>query len=184
MTDLRELLRAAAAEGSDAVDLAEDVVVGRIRHRRIRNRRLAVGGVALASAAVIAGTAWAVRPGPDQPPTAGGPSDVPPRIVRSDSEMPGGMEAGLKAMLTVDASGCVRAGSGGSATTLVWPRGYSVRGNSESFEILDGANEVVARSGVLLDIAGGGVGSKDTWTGQDCVGNGPLFLVSYLQPAR
>ncbi|WP_350279163.1 hypothetical protein [Kribbella sp. HUAS MG21] len=180
MSDLRELLRTTAAEGGEAVELAEDAVVARISRRRIRNRRFAVGGVALAAAAVIAGTTWVVRPADEQPPAAG----APPRIVRSDSDVPGGMEAGLHATLTADARGCVRAGSGPEATTLVWPRGYTVRGDAESFEILDAAGSVVARSGVPLAIAGGGVSFQDSWTGRDCLGTGGLFLVSYLQPTR
>jgi hypothetical protein len=68
--DLRELLRATAAEGSDAVDLAEDELVDRIRRRRIRARRFAVGGVALTAAAVIVGTTWAVRLSGGHPPAA------------------------------------------------------------------------------------------------------------------
>lgn len=68
--DLRELLRTTAAEGSDAVDLAEDALVARIRRRRLRTSRFVVGGVALAAAAVIAGTTWAVRPSGGHPPAA------------------------------------------------------------------------------------------------------------------
>lgn len=65
--DLREMLRVAAAEGSDVVDLAEDAVAERIQRRRIRSRRFAVGGTALAAAVVLAGTTWAVRPGGEHP---------------------------------------------------------------------------------------------------------------------
>jgi len=181
--DLRELLRATAAEGSDAVDLAEDAVAGRIRRRRIRNRRFAVGGVALVAAAVIAGTTWAVRPSGGQPPTASGPStaDLPPRIVRSDSDSPSGMQALFPTTLSADANGCVRARSSQSAVTLVWPRGYTVRGDYKSFEILDGANNVVARSGVPLNIGGGGADNlKDTWTGRDCASDGQLWMVGHI----
>lgn len=180
--DLRELLRVTAAEGSDAVDLMEDAVAARIRRRRIRNRRFAVGGVALVAAAVIAGTTWAVHPSGEQPPTASGPStaDLPPRIVRSDSDSPSGMQALFRTTLSADANGCVRAKSSQSAVTLVWPRGYTVRGDSRSFEILDGAN-VVARSGVPLNIGGGGADNlEDTWTGRDCARDGQLWMVGHI----
>jgi hypothetical protein len=175
--DLRELLRATAAEASDTVDLAEDTVALRIRHRRTRNRRLAVGATALAAAVVIAGTTWAVRPGGSQsPPASKSAATAPPRIVQSDFDGPSGMEAALSTTLTADADGCVRAGR--SDTTLVWPRGYTVRGDSQSFEILDAANKVIARSGTPITIGGGGADRfQDTWTGQACATNGPLWMV-------
>jgi len=68
--DLRELLRTTAAEGSDAVDLAEDALADRIRRRRIRTRRFAVGGVALTATAVIAAPMLAVRLSGGHPPAA------------------------------------------------------------------------------------------------------------------
>jgi hypothetical protein len=185
--DLRDLLRAAAAEGSNAVDLAEDAVAERIRRRRIQSRRFAAGGLAIAAAAAIAGTAWTVLPGNGQLPAASGPrtAEVSPRIVTSDSDSPSGMEAALQARLAVDANGCVRAGVGKTAVTLVWPHGYTVRGDSKSFEILDGPNHVVARSGVLLTIGGGGADRfKDTWTGRDCVGDGHLWMVGTIHASR
>ncbi|MFI7066019.1 PASTA domain-containing protein [Kribbella sp. NPDC050124] len=392
--DLRELLRATAAEGSDAVDLAEDAVVARIQRRRIRTRRYAVTGIALTVAAVIAATTWAVRPGDGHPPAATTPpatrlvgighaaiavptqwatnqlhcgtpqkdtviidagpqglcqtpypkgvesvmvrsgkpidfhadetfqldgvraqrqrttcpvdslnrvtvcsgtvfipsldvsfqaesstnadeihsilaritiiadkvgvpeplfsesnpaarfgeqyadrltalglkpniqtrkspgsipgtvlavspspgtilapgapvtvtvpagsgpgtAEVPPRIVTSDLDGPTGMEAALQARLAVDANGCVRAGAGKPTVTLVWPRGYTVKGDAKSFEILDGANNVVARSGVLLTIDGGGADHfEDTWTGRDCVSGGHLWMVGTIHASR
>jgi hypothetical protein len=184
--DLRDLLRAAAAEGSDAVDLAEDTVAERIRRRRIRSRRIAIGGTAIAAVAVIAGTAWAVLPAGGQPPSASGPGTaaIPPRIATSDSDSPSGMEAALQVRLAVDANGCVRASAGKTAETLVWPRGYTVRGDATSFEVLDGTNNVVARSGVPLTIGGGGADRfKDTWTGRDCAG-GPLWMVGTISASR
>jgi hypothetical protein len=185
--DLREMLRATAAEGSDAVDLAEDAVAERIQRRRIRSRRLAVGGVAVAAAVVLAGTTWAVRPGGEHPPTASGPStaNLLPRIVQSDTDSPSGMEALFRTTLTVDASGCVRASTGQPGTTLVWPRGYTVRGDAQSFEILDATNKVVAKSGTPLDIGGGGADRvKDTWTGRDCANGGLLWMVGNITPSR
>src|SRR5207248_1912361 len=108
---------------STAVDLAEDAVAERIRRRRIQSRRFAAGGLAIAAAAAIAGTAWAVLPGNGQPPAASGPAtaEVPPRIVTSDWDSPSGMEAVLQATLAVDANGCVRVGAGNTEVTLVWP---------------------------------------------------------------
>jgi hypothetical protein len=184
--DLRDLLRAAAAEGSIAVDLAEDAVAERIRRRRIQSRRLAAGGLAIAAAAAIAGTAWAVLPGNGQPTAASGPATAEvPRLVTSDSDSPSGMEAVLQATLAVDANGCVRAGAGNTEVTLVWPHGYTVKGDAKSFEILDGTNKVVARSGVLLTIGGGSADRfRDTWTGRDCAGKGPLWMVGTIHTSR
>ncbi|WP_329005213.1 hypothetical protein OHA18_17715 [Kribbella sp. NBC_00709] len=183
--DLRDLLRATAAAGRDAVDMAEDAVTVRIRRRRTRGRRLAVGGTALAAAVVIAGATWAVRPGGQSPPVSGqSTAAVPPRIVRSDFDGPSGMEAALQARLTADANGCVRA-SDHSDVTLVWPRGYTVRGDSKSFEILDAANKVVARSGTPMIIGGGGADNfQDTWTGRDCATNGHLWMVGTISTPR
>jgi hypothetical protein len=186
MTDLQDLLRAAAAEGSDAVDIAEGAVVARIRRRRTRSRRLAVGGVAIASAVVITGTTWAVHRGDGSPPAASGSSAaaVPPRIVTSDLDNPSGMEAALQATLTADANGCVRP-SAQSDVVLVWPRGYTVRGDSKSFEVLDAVGKMVARSGTPMTIGGGGVDRfQDTWTGRDCATGGPLWMVGGLSARR
>jgi hypothetical protein len=185
--DLRDLLRATAAEGSDAVDLAEDAVAARIRRRRTRSRRLTVGSTAITAAVVIAGTTWVVRPGGGQSPPATQQSTatVPPRIVQSDFDGPSGMQAGLQTTLTADASGCVRAIVGQSNVTLVWPRGYTVRGDSKSFEILDSTNKVVARSGTPISMGGGGADDfKDTWTGRDCAADGPLWMVGTISTTR
>ena len=114
MTDLRELLRTTAAEGAEAVDLAEDVVADRIRRRRTHTKHLTVGGVAVAAAAAIAGTTWLVRPAGETPAPASGPV---PRIVRSDVDTPAVMEALLGTTLSADANGCVQAGSDPTAVT-------------------------------------------------------------------
>ncbi|HEY9338913.1 hypothetical protein [Kribbella sp. NPDC050459] len=178
MTDLRELLRTTAAEGAEAVDLAEDVVADRIRRRRTHTKHLTVGGVAVAAAAAIAGTTWLVRPAGETPAPASGPV---PRIVRSDVDTPAVMEALLGTTLSADANGCVQAGSDPTAVTLVWPRGYTVHGNAQSFEILDQANNVVARSGVPLDIGGGGVDHfQPTWTGKDCATATRFWWVGHI----
>jgi len=80
------------------------------------------------------------------------------------------MEALHRGTLAVDENGCVHSQTAGDAvTTLVWPRGYTVKGDSKSFEILDAGKNVVVRSGEPLVIGGGGVDSfKDTWTERDC----------------
>ena len=185
-TDLRELLRTTAAEAGNTVDLAEDAVAARIRHRRTRSRRLAIGGTALAAAVVIAGTTWAVRPGDGHPPAASGPTAaaVPPRIVTSDVDNLSGMEAALQATLTTDANGCVRPAAQ-SDVVLVWPRGYTVRGDSTSFEILDAANKVVARSGTPITMGGGGADRfQPTWTGRDCATGGALWMVGGISARR
>ncbi|MEU8224791.1 hypothetical protein [Kribbella sp. NPDC048915] len=178
MTDLRELLHTTAAEGSDAVDLAPDVVVDRIRHRRTRNRRRTLVAAALATAVVVGGGAWTILPSAEKPPVADG---VGLHLVRSDADGPSGMEAAFQTRLTVDARGCVQASG---QVTLVWPRTYTVRGDAKSFEILDGANNVVARSGVLLNIGGGGGGLRDNWTGLQCATGGSVWLVGEISPAR
>jgi hypothetical protein len=175
MSDLRDLLRTTAASGSETVDLAEDTVLGRIRHRRARNRRFAVGGVAVATAAVVAGAAWIVRP--EQPPVATGPAL---RIINSDVDSPSGMEASFQATLSADANGCVVGSAGQEPVALVWPRGYTVRGDSKSFEILDGPDHVVARSGVPLSIGGGGATLIDSWPNADCARDGRLWMVGAI----
>ena len=92
------------------------------------------------------------------------------------------MEAALRGTLTVDVGGCVRMDSGDRAVTLVWPRGYGVRGDSESFEVLDGAGIVVARSGTVLTMGGGGADSfRDTWTEGDCASGGQLWMVGSIR---
>lgn len=187
MTDLQDLLRTTAAEGSDVVDIAEESVAARIRRRRTRSQRLTVVGTALVAAAVIAGTTWAVHPGDGHPPTASGPSAaaVPPRIVTSDFAGPSGMEALLVATLTADVNGCVQAQAGQSEVTLVWPRGYTVRGDSQSFEILDAIGKVVARSGVPISIGGGGADRfQNTWTGRECATGGQLWMVGGVSARR
>jgi hypothetical protein len=100
------------------------------------------------------------------------------RIVESDSPTPVGMQAALQGTLTADESGCVRVKSGEAKLTPVWPRGYSVRGDSGSFEVLDSEKNVVARSGVTLTIGGGGAETfHDTWTQGGCAGGGKLWMV-------
>ncbi|WP_146068912.1 hypothetical protein [Arthrobacter sp. ZGTC131] len=65
-------------------------------------------------------------------------------------------------------------------TTPVWPQGYTVKGDSKSFEILDAGKNVVARSGEPLAIGGGGADSfRDTWTERDGA-KGALWMVGQI----
>ncbi len=90
------------------------------------------------------------------------------------------MEALLRATLDVD-DGCVYARTAGEPMTLVWPQGYTVTGDSKSFEVLDAEGDVVARSGIALSIGGGGVDSVDeAWSGRDCV-TGRLWMVGTVR---
>ncbi|MFJ5861172.1 hypothetical protein ACIQCM_07100 [Pseudarthrobacter sp. NPDC092439] len=79
------------------------------------------------------------------------------------------MEALLRGTLAADESGCVHAATAGDAVSLVWPLGYTVKGNAKSFEVLDAEQSVVARSGAPLNIGGGGAGKvPDNWAERDC----------------
>lgn len=91
------------------------------------------------------------------------------------------MEALARGTLAVDENGCVHLKAAGDAvTTPVWPQGYTVKGDSKSFEVLDAGKNVVARSGEPLSIGGGGADSfKDTWTERDCA-KGTLWMVGQI----
>lgn len=104
-------------------------------------------------------------------------SGSPLRIVTSDQPEPTGMEALLSATMDIGDDGCVNAETGGSPVTLIWPKGYTVRGDSSSFEIVDADGNVVARSGTALAIGGGVVDSvDDRWGESDCATDS-LWLV-------
>lgn len=90
------------------------------------------------------------------------------------------MEALLRGTLAIDGNGCVQAKTAGDPVTLVWPQGYTVKGNSTSFEVLDAGKNVVARSGSALEFGGGGADSfRDTWTEGDCAKD-KLWMVGEL----
>jgi hypothetical protein len=96
-------------------------------------------------------------------------TSVEPKIVTSDRGEPSGMEALLQASLEVDTDGCVYGQREGGRVTLVWPKGYSVRGDTSAFEILDADGERVAESGTKLMITGGATDTVgDAWEHQDC----------------
>ena len=112
------------------------------------------------------------------------PSPFPSlRIMQHDDANPSGMEARLEGTLTVDARGCVGVGKTASDVSLVWPRGYTVRGDAVSFEVLDGDENVVARSGVPIAMGGGGIGDfPDSWTERDCHAGNGVWLVGEIEP--
>lgn len=111
-------------------------------------------------------------------------SGPPPRIVTSGVAELSGMEALLWASLRADDDGCVYAETDGDRVSLVWPEGYTVSGDADSFEILDAEGEVVARSSAALDIGGGGASStEDAWDGLDCA-TGRLWLVGGIRPSE
>ena len=114
-----------------------------------------------------------------------GPAPANLRIVQSDSPKPSDMEAVFQGTMIVDDNGCVQARTDtNTLVTLVWPRGYSVRGESKPFEVLDGHKNVVARSGVALAIGGGGADAfQDAWTKRDCAGGGKLWMVGKVDTA-
>lgn len=97
--------------------------------------------------------------------------------------MPSGMEAGFRAALVADENGCIQAKTAAGATvTVVWPLGYSVRGNADSFEVLDREKTVVARSGVTLAIGGGGADEfQDSWTERACATDGQIWMVGTVR---
>ena len=108
---------------------------------------------------------------------SGSPS--PLMIVQSDASSLSGMEALLRGTLTADARGCVLVvpETADDSVIPVWPLGYSVRGDSESFEIVDASGGVFARSGVLLNIGGGGAASQSAAAASACTAGRPQWLV-------
>lgn len=105
---------------------------------------------------------------------------TPLRLVTSDIPQLSGMEALLRGTLAADDDGCVQVKTAGRPVTLVWPQGYTVQGDSESFEILDGNKNVVVRSGTPFAMGGGGVDAvSDKWAERDCA-KGPLWMAGSM----
>jgi len=80
-------------------------------------------------------------------------------------------------MLAVDENGCIYSKTTEDPVTLVWPKGYTVKGDSKSFEVLDTNQNVVAHSGSPFTMGGGYVDSpQGTWTERDCA-KGKIWMV-------
>ncbi len=93
------------------------------------------------------------------------------------------MEALLNGSLTIGENGCVLAQTSDSKVTLVWPDGYTVRGDPASYEILDRSGEVVAKSGEELAIGGGGGDATDrSWGNSGCIA-GQIWIVGRVGSA-
>lgn len=109
----------------------------------------------------------------------------PIRLVQSDSPNTSGMEGLLRGSLVIDQHGCVQAKTQTNVlVTPVWPLGYSVRGDATSFEILDHEGRIVARSGAILSIGGGGADRfENGWTEHACVAGGSLWMVGMVASA-
>lgn len=128
----------------------------------------------LGIAATIAGLTGACSSAEPSPPL---------RIVTSNTTTLSGMEALHTGALAADSKGCIQAGTAGKPVTLVWPKGYSVRGDTDSFEILDSDKNVVATSGKPLKIGGGAADSvQGGWSGRDCAGSS-LWMVGQIDAA-
>ncbi|AMB40768.1 MULTISPECIES: hypothetical protein [Paenarthrobacter] len=90
------------------------------------------------------------------------------------------MDAAFTGTLSVDANGCVYAhpGDGSEVYTLVWPQGYSAKGDGKAFEVVDADKHPVVRSGSEFELGGGHVNApRDNWTEKDCI-KGSLWLVA------
>lgn len=112
-----------------------------------------------------------------------GCSSAPLRIVTSSQPEPSGMEALLAARLESGDDGCVYARRGDELATLVWPKGYSVSGDSDSFTVQDAKGVAVAQSGIDLNIGGGGVDAvDDRWSNKGCA-TGVLWMVGQIAPS-
>lgn len=145
-------------------DSASCLREGRVRSMRTQWPRLVILGSAVALVTAVSAC-----------------SSSPLRLVTSDSSALSGMEALLRGTLAVDGDGCVQAKTAGDPVTLVWPQGYTVRGDSKSFEVLDGSKNVVASSGSSLAIGGGASDSfQDTWTERACA-KGRLWMVGGVE---
>ena len=110
-------------------------------------------------------------------------SSSPLRLITSDVPQLSGMEALHRGTLRADENGCVHSKTTEDSVALVWPQGYTVKGDSKSFEVLNGSKKVVARSGSPFTMGGGYVDSfQDTWTEPDCA-KGKLWMVGRVEEA-
>ncbi|MGD9117829.1 MAG: hypothetical protein PVJ08_03720 [Dehalococcoidia bacterium] len=65
------------------------------------------------------------------------------------------MDALLEGNLELDDDGWLRAESGNSRYVLIWPYGFSVRGEDEEIQVIDGDGQVVAIEGEAIKVGGG-----------------------------
>ncbi|WP_298864642.1 hypothetical protein [uncultured Microbacterium sp.] len=102
------------------------------------------------------------------------------RIITNTQPEPSGMEALLVASLESGDDGCVFARTAGGIVALVWPAGYSVSGDPDSFTVHDSEGVPVASSGVDVSIGGGSIGGlNDDWSNKDC-GADDLWVVGQI----
>jgi hypothetical protein len=78
--------------------------------------------------------------------------------------------------------GWLRAESGSSSYVLIWPCGFTVRGEDEEIQVIDGDGRVVAIEGEAIRVGGGETTLEivETYIGKtlpdDCTG--PFWIVS------
>jgi len=142
-----------------------------------QSTKLGRTGVAIACAGAL--VACTSSPDPTPTPTS---TDAELRIVTNHTPEPSGMEALLNGSLATDDEGCVFAQTRDTRVTLVWPDGYSVRGDSASYEVVDGDGVVIAKSGEELAIGGGGGTTDDSWGNADCI-VGEVWIVGAVSRA-
>lgn len=155
------------------------------RRRKLRTMRTHWNGLVTCGVVAVVATTFSACSADFSPPEPVSSSDQStvappasaPRVVTSDVPQLSGMEALLTGTLEVDEDGCVRAWTTENSVSLVWPQGYTVRGESASFEVLDAGGRVVARSGTPIAMGGGGVDTaNEAWRETDCA-TGTLWLV-------
>lgn len=66
----------------------------------------------------------------------------------------GQMDALLEGNLALD-DGWLRAESASSSHVLIWPYGFTVRGEGKEIQVLDGEGDVVAIVGEAIEVGGG-----------------------------
>ena len=115
---------------------------------------------------LLASTASCASPAPNEIPSPSESVQTELRILTGPYQA--GVTEPLRTgiVLYADDDGCVVSGPKGSQLTLIWPTGFTVKGDRTHFEVLDDKGEVVAVSGVPFNVGGGG--AQDGF-GRDCV---------------
>jgi hypothetical protein len=131
-------------------------------------KRRSVAGVRTAIVLVMLGTvALATGCTVADPQPAPEPDLV---IVTSGETSLSGMQALISLSLEAAADGCVYGHvESGDQVTLVWPKGYTVRGDSASFDVLDAGGSPVVTSGDIVSLGGGGVSAVTAAGGAHCI---------------